>query len=338
MPKRKTILAICILFVIILLTCEIVLRVLGYKAYQQMDVPFTDCGRSFIKADPYLGFSYRPGHFNCAVNGLPFTLTQEADSSRATSNSPTCDSPVIYLHGCSLTWGHGLCDSATMGWKLQHLISHGCVKNFGIGAGSNVQSYLLLKRSILDHQIPDIVVLNYTTYHHTRNCLTWPWRRLWMTILAHERPTDNSWNNITIPYARINNNDQLEIRYMTESELQRGVPFKEYSVVFNLLNEAYQKFRDRDVNETIITESIIKEMAALCAEHHIRFIVTEIIKDKLADRVISDLKDRDIEVGDISVDITNNKYNLKPYDGHPNEKANDIYAQKLLQILNRAPN
>lgn len=333
MLTRKVFYALLISTAAALISAEAGLRLLGYKPYPVLQIPFVKCNHNFVHADNYLGFAYYPGCFNCSINGLPFSLTQGADSFRITSDSPHLNVPQIHIYGCSITWGHGLSDSATMAWKLQGLLPHWHIKNYGIGAGSDLQAYLELRKNILNHDIPGVVILNYASFHDMRNAMTWPWRQLWQQILTHERPNDNSWSSVHIPYARLDSKGELTEGYMNEKELLRGVPFIRYSALCNLLNEAYQKYSDRNVNEADITIGIMQKMAALCRDNHIRFIVVEIVKDNAADKIVQRLKDLNIETADLSVDIRKKEFNLQPYDGHPNGRANGIYAAKLAELL-----
>jgi hypothetical protein len=320
----------------LIVTLESTLRLLKFKVYECAPSALIDCEPNNWVSDSLLGFSNKPGKITCDVNGLPFLIHHLADSSRATSLTDKKNNlPSIHIYGCSITWGHGLDDDATMAWMLQEKLPDFHVQNFGIGAGSNVQSYLWLKKNIQKGNIPDIVIVNYTWFHNMRNSFNWPWRKVWQSVLQNlSLNNSNETNEISLPYAKING-DSLTIDYLQKKDINKNLPGIKYAVLLNTLNEIYQtNLIDNKTNDFDITYKLFIAFKELCDKYKIQLVVNGITSDEGTKKMLEKLENHNILVNDISVDfLTNKEYNLQPYDGHPNKRANEHFALLTLNFL-----
>lgn len=320
-----------------LIIAEILFRLFGFAPYEKSELAYIQCEPRNWVSDSIIGFINNQGTTNCNVRGLNFTVNIQNDLSRATSMIKTVYSsnPQIHIYGCSITWGHGLDDDATMAWMLQEQLPQFEVKNFGIGAGSTVQSYLWLKKNIEHGNIPTLVMVNYTWFHNMRNTFSWPWREVWQSVFHHEIIDENQVNNnFNIPIAK-KEADTLKIDYISKDEIESNIPLVEYSALLNIINDFYQsKLVDRGVDDYIISQQLLLKMNDLCKQNNITFIVNAVTDDAETTRMLEFLNDKGILTNNIAVDFLNDdNYNLKPYDGHPNRKANEHFANEIIKFL-----
>lgn len=306
------------------------LRLFGYSLSKDVEIAHIDCGKELWRRDSLLGFSLNSGRLDCSINGLGFRLTQLPNGSRVTSVDFDCDDcKKIHLYGCSVTWGHGLNDEQTEPWKLQEKLKCYKVYNWGVGASGTVQVWLSLQDQIKKGNIPSVVIYNYASFHEERNTFSWSWRRTWQNILRKGYNRDIH-QDFYIPVIR---SKEMTVRYVSEDWVNFNLPLVRYSVLSNVVNELIQSLRDVDVSSSRITENIIEEINRLCSEHQIQFIVMGLTADEKTKELFYKLRKRGIHIGDISVDYRQTEYNLMPYDGHPNERANEVYMEKTLAIL-----
>lgn len=322
--------------VVALLLAEALLRLMGYSPDKGLNIPSFDCAKKQVVNDDYLGFKFLPGKYNCSINGLEFYSTIDDDSFRITATeSHKEDSLKMHLFGCSITFGHALDDTATMAWKLQHLLPHVEVKNYGIGAGSTVQSYLVLKRNYAKGLRPQVVVVNYSSFHDQRNAMTRPWRKMWTTLLVDKRDSKDN-KHVQLPYAICDDDSTWQLRYITAADFKPGIPFTRFSALCNILNEALEKGADKGKNETEASFRVLLSISQLCNENGARLIVTGITGDEATKTMLRKLNKEGILTVDISVDLKDRSFNLQPYDNHPNGKANSAYAERLFSYLNNS--
>jgi hypothetical protein len=317
------------------LCLEVVLRIMHFGPYLPQPVQAVYCTPSNWVPDETLGYMHRAGSLTCESNGLPFNISNLKNNSRYTGCLDN-DSMQgkIHIYGCSLTWGQALNDSATMAWKIQEKLPQFEVQNFGIGAGSNVQSYLWLKENIEQGDIPDIVILNYVSFHDMRNCMNWQWRKVWQSIIKEiiiEKKV--GFYDLNLPYARIDK-DTLSISYLKKDAILNQLPFIKYCAMMNLLNNSWNKFKDRSIDEVLITRLLIQDFKTLCDAHDIKLVINGLLPDEQTATALATFSNMGVYTNNIGLDFINNDlYNLQPYDGHPNELANDSFAIKTLDFL-----
>lgn len=326
--KNTSTIALAIL--ISLFAAELLLRIEGYQPYQRADiVPLTHCSQL---ATPHqrLGFIYNPGHHVCQLNGLPFSATIGPDSFRVASYLAPVHRPHIGLYGCSVTWGQGLDDTATMAWKLQQLMPDASIHNYGIGAGSNVQSLVLLQQQIQSGRPPGIVVVNYASFQNMRNAMTRAWRTVWRQMLTGSTPHKG---NGKIPFARLSNRS-LDIHYYTYSDIYHTQYIgSSHSALINLINNAFESAKDRSIDDEAVSLAVLKKMNEMCENHHIRLIIIGLYTDKQTQKVINACHRQGMEAYQFSTDLRQSEYTLCPIDNHPNGKANTLLAQHIYHIL-----
>lgn len=330
--KHSATIALTIL--ISLCAAELLLRIAGYQPYESAHiVPLTHCSQ-LASPHPQLGFIYNPGHHVCQLNGLQFSVNIGPDSFRVASDLANKHRLSIGLYGCSVTWGQGLDDTATMAWKLQELMPDATIRNYGIGAGSNVQSLVLLQQQIQLGRPPAVVVLNYASFHNMRNVMNKTWRTVWRQMLIGNTPQHTSGN---IPYARLTD-QSLQLYYYTYSDIYRTLYIgSSFSALVKLINNTLETAKDLNIDEESVSLAVLNKMKETCESHHIRFIINGIYNDQQTQNVIKACHRQGIETYQISTDLRQSEYTLHPIDNHPNGNANTLVAQHLYHILSPKP-
>jgi len=125
---------------------------------------------SWTQSDPMLGWRARGGGVYRANNGTETTILP--DGSRTVGPGPSAG-PSVLLVGCSFTFGVGLRDDETLGWKLQQRFPDVRFRNFGASGYGTYQSLLLLRDLVeTKHEHPALVIYGFVPFHADRNVLT----------------------------------------------------------------------------------------------------------------------------------------------------------------------
>lgn len=337
-----------LILVVLLFILEVVLKKISPVNETVTGSELIICDSVFYDVPhPLLGFYNLPGKYNCDLGPINFNLNILEDSSRYTGfngfDENCTKTQKVYLFGCSITWGHGLTDEATMAYKLQSKLKCTEVKNYGIGAGSNVQSYILLKSLIERGEAPDIVVVNYGSLHDERNAFKGKWRQMWQHMLVDNKinETEKDFGKLLFPYAEIDEKDSVQFKKFPVYEILDKVSIKDKSEVMEILVRANARedvyaLDGEDISvskKQVLSYRVLKEIHKLCKANKIEFIVTGIYNDDSTIEVLQLLNADGINTVDISVDNFDNNYTLAPVDGHPNDTANTIYTERLYEFL-----
>ena len=323
------------------LVAEIILRSLGYEALHYKKYEGTErkkCMPKRLARDKYLGYCHEPGKHICYLdNKLKYTITNLQDSSRATyynKENPKDKNRSIHLYGGSVTYGHAIHDTSTMGWIMQDALKNWHVRNYGLNGGSIVQSYLWLKRNVNNGKKPYIAILNYSSYLDMRNALIWPWRKMWQKrILSLQTSKTTFFENFHLPYATSSDHG-IDIKQMPKEVFLNNLPLVKYSALMNLLNEVFNLAKDAFTDEREITDKLILKMADYCDKNGIKFIINGITNDRATRKSINYWKSKGILTNHIPIDfVESDRFNLKPNDSHPNQITNEIYAYRTMFYL-----
>lgn len=341
----KTIFRVFLLVMCILLLSEVVLRLMHIPTFPKMD-------NSSEKSIPteYAGFHPMygpyplPGKFKVIFTDKWCQVTHNADSNRITrllsDSTDYTKIPKLNIYGCSFTWGTGINDSSTYPFLVQKALPHYNVQNKGVFAAGNLIAYLQLKDEITRNRKPAIAVIAYASFHDQRNTMNREWSIMMReSIVASTKDLEGSKKNYSInfmdsikfPKASLIN-DSLCINYQPLE--RRLFPFSRYSVICNLLNYIINSRNEEKTKSNPVTRNIFLEINKLCKENGIRLIVTLIDNDETTEGMKDYFLKQGIEYLAFDVDWNNNEYNLYP-DLHPNEKANKVYAKKIIDYLKR---
>jgi hypothetical protein len=339
----KTIFKVFLLVVCILLLSEVVLRLMHIPTFPEMD-------NSSEKSVPgeYAGFHPMygpyplPGKYNVIFTDKWCQVTHNADSNRITrllsDSTDYTKIPKLNIYGCSFTWGTGINDSSTYPFLVQKALLHYNVQNKGVFAAGNLITYLQLKDDIIRNRKPAIAVVAYASFHDQRNTMNREWSTMIReSVLSATKNVEESISNdrinfidtIKLPTASLLK-DSLSINYLPlEGKL---FPLSRHFVICNLLNYFINIRNEQKTKSNLVTRKIFLEINKLCKENGIRLIVTLIDNDENTEGMKDYFLKQDIEYLNFDIDWNNNEYNLYP-DLHPNEKANEVYAKKIIDYL-----
>lgn len=314
---------------------------------------FPDMQKDTEKSRPssYAGFHHLygpypiPGKFEVYFSNSWCKVTHNKDSNRITrpldDTTDYSKKPKLNIYGCSFTWGSGLNDSSTYPYIIQSQMHQYNVQNMGVFAAGNLVALLQLRDEIQRNDKPDIAIVAYASFHDERNTFN----REWATLIKESVKQDHSdgeqkaseaarqIDTIKFPQARLVN-DSLKIDYKPlNGDL---FPFSRYSVSCFLIHQLINVIDESKIHSNEVTRKIFLEMHQLCVHNGIRLIVTCIDDDQNTQAMQSYFKRNGIEHLNFGVNYLDKKYNLFP-DEHPNEKADQIYATRIVEYLNKYP-
>lgn len=289
-----------------------------------------DEGGQLYFLEPGLGVIPRP---NLVLSGKVFLDHQETrrfqihtdkHGYRRTSNEEKANYPVIGCFGCSWTFGTALSDEHTYPWLIQERFPHRRVVNFGSGGFSLFQMLLRLEMA-LETEALDTVVIGYLPWHDERNVGRF-----------HRIP----W--FSAPFVRAvkkSGGKSLElIRYPHRRSLQYKIAM--YSSIVHCGQYFLNWLRGRKADDLkmqeIVTQLLFLAMRDLCRSRGVKLLVVSLQHGNLHTEFLT-------REGFSWIGISRNvmgsdesgryPWLLLPYDFHPNEEANRLFASEISQAL-----
>jgi hypothetical protein len=162
-----------ILFLLVclaLFSLELIVRAIGHQPYTLPEFSFTS-EPNWCFAKDSLGVVPIPGSYVVNLNGLEHVVTHSLDSNRITSFTEIEADlrPTVYMYGCSYTYGQGVDDSLTYPFLLQQEYSDYEVLNYSRPGYGTIQALLHLKSTIDKGDVPNLVIVNFASFHEERN-------------------------------------------------------------------------------------------------------------------------------------------------------------------------
>lgn len=317
-------------YIVLFFIClEIALLILGYRKYTNTTYSIKSSPEYCIIPHKNLGFALKPGQFNITINkGLNYKVSHTSDSLRYTGVSYKYN-PKVYFFGCSYTYGMGVNDNENFVYLFQEKHPNLNVKNFGIPGYGTIQCLLQLKSLITKQDIPNTIVVNYANFHDIRNSLT-PQYRLNLKM-GYELANDSLKKLMltsNVPYIKKNKKTFI-IDYCKWENLYKNWQLRETLASVNYLQTLLDKQTEKNIPTQQITLFIFDEIKKLCDKHNIKLVVTGITQNNDTKKFLNNLKIHQIKSIDISVNLSDNKYNNTPYDNHPNKLAHLEFAKAL---------
>ncbi len=304
---------------------ETVVRLSGYKSFPY--VVFQMRGtrmepRPLFNPDTAVGIKLDSGTYKIYYeDGTYWQATNNKFGWRITSNDTSLYLESCLHHidifGCSFSYGTGLADSQTYPFLLQHRMPDYRINNYAVPGHGMAQNFVKLTEQI---SIDSGAVIVYAY------------------IAGHDFKTNHA--NRKKMYPSKNYLKGYYYLYLTESlEVVRTRydyepwPLVQYSALFNFLEDKYLAFLDNDKSRHQASKKAVVYLNELCQKKHAKFIFTVLDREEVSADMLLFCKQNKIACADISVDISTPKYNLMPYDDHPNFAANKLFAEKLYAYL-----
>ncbi len=325
----KLVLGNFIVLFLMLLALEFYSRIKTYQPFQENDYSNIQVfpNGSYMQFDSLLGYKHTKGKHEITLkNSYHFISNHDSSSLRITSNAKGVDSlhkPEIWIFGCSFTHGWSVNDEETFAWILQENLDQFRIVNWGVSGYGTVHFYLQLQEALANKKKPAAVIINHADFHHERNTFSYAYKR-----------STTCWNklgNIKWPSVELDSAGHLQIKFV-ENDYQPW-SLSKYSALSYRIEYTFESIADqlRKAEELKITRILLKKIKNLCVQNEVKLIFANIGLEKdFIQKVSTDLE---VPFVDISVDYTSNEYNNLPFDAHPNQKANQKYAEKIQDFL-----
>lgn len=316
---------------------EGLLRMLGFLPHEVKVPAIASYPEACLSPHPQLGLALRPGKFQITINdALTYECHHLSDSTRATrkTRSPRTDEgKKVFFFGCSLTYGMGLPDSLTFPFLIQKQFPQWKIDNFAVPAYGTLQSYLQLKQQLRSGNRPDLVILNYTSFHDGRNKLSIAQQKYWSETFLSDSSSVNYSDLARFPYIPKVPQERLKIEYLSVKAMKTRWNWSHYSSLIKMLEIVFDNILDGFEDKQAISQKIILEFLATCRENKIPLIITGIANDPGTQKMLAFCQQQQIPNLGFDHDLLDKKYNLYPHDSHPNAQAHQLFAQKLLHFL-----
>jgi hypothetical protein len=302
---------------------EIILRFVGFDVYSPLEF---QANKIDVKPEPaftndeLLGYKMKPGVFDIYYpDNTYWTSTNNSEGFRITSlnNMHSKERKEIVILGDSFTHGSGIADNQTYPFLLQNYFTNCSVKNMGVGGYGTVHAYLQLM-NIVRIENSKAIMYAYLGEHDNRHNLT---------VFKKMYPSKEILSSYKFAYI----DENLNVTYKEYN--YKPLPLISYSVFFNLLDDLLINIKSQSKKNHLIAQNVILAMNNFCKHNGVPFIFIAINQDSNAQSMINFCKLNNILNIDISVDLSDEKYNLMPYDDHPNSFANELFANRLIAFL-----
>ncbi len=323
----KSIAAVLILFIAL----EVGFRIAGFQVYEPAKTSMVSKPDQALYYHPKYGLGLNPGQYSVTVNGgLLYQTSHLADSTRITSRLNKNGRAQIHFYGCSFTYGMGVDDESTFPWIVQEACPYWHVKNYAGPGYSTLHGLIQLTDVIEEGVLPKVVVVGYTSYQDARNQLSGIQQKYWSESMVLD--STRGIETAHMPYVK-KKGKQIEINYLPFSAMQKRWEFSRSSVVIYRLENAISNIMYGFTAKYELTELILSELNSTCVEHGMKLIVMALNKSESAIKLEKFCSMHHINFLDAAIDINDKRFNLLPFDLHPNEAAHKYYANRLINYM-----
>jgi hypothetical protein len=300
---------------------ELALRILGAEPYIQQDYVIKSIPAHPFLGDSLLGISLNTGSYKIEINNkIKFRATHDSSGYRKTyrNDSITGAKNIVSL-GCSFTYGYGVNDNETFTYLLQKNNPKFSFTNMGIIGYGTVQSYLQLKKIIYSGDIPDVILLNFSSYHLERNPMIASYRRALKIGFSNSLSTEKEiMRNSRFPFSY--STKGVELEYIRWQDLYSDWKGRGHFATINYIQTAWDKLEISNLDLNSISTTIIAEMNELCTDNGIDFYAVMLDKGPSISLKLRNVGVKLIEVG---LDFSDTTVTNLPFDMHPNNKGHE---------------
>ncbi len=267
--------------------------------------------REVFKPHPVLGWTLSPDARVMVPYRRHVVQTIGPDSWRTVAAPDGPTGATLAVYGCSFVYGTGLADRETFTALLQASLKHVRILNRGIGGHGTLQNYLQFRRDLLGGQV-QAAVFGVMSDHRFRN-IPHPQR-----MHQLQQPGWYELGVEHVPTVRQDRQGELSVDYVS-------------------LWQPCLKRRDFDVflpNDHMIDQAtlcVLRTIVVLAARHGVPIVFA--LLDQLDLEFNQQVLDSFPQALDISIPIDAD-HSFLPHDPHPNVRANQLYASRLLPRIN----
>lgn len=302
-----------------LIAIEICLRISGLRPWEWQsksnNMPLMST------YDPEIGWINRPGIYNYSHFDKHISVKISEDGSRGSSLSKN-ERHNVWFFGCSFTFGWGVADGFDYPTRVAMATPSIAVKNFAVPGYATLQSNLLYKRvTKKTDKHPDLVVYGFGDFHGHRNVAA----RSWLKKLRAAEKT-HEW--ISTPYARLDDKGNL---FTSPPVSFHRWPYSEHSSLIQQLQEGIAYFSDHEhkKEQAIVTLRLIENWNREVKNDGKIFTVFLLqLGEKDKKFYIDGFNSSNIEyISCNEISFPSAEFYINSRDGHPNEAANQLWAQ-----------
>lgn len=261
--------------------------------------------------DPVVGYSGVPGEHRVlmtrGLHRLIFHVRNEADGYRTTGGA--AGKPELWISGCSYTWGLGLNDEETYPWLVQKALPDWTVRNLAGNGYGSVQGLLQLEHAA---HPPRMAVFVYNGFHPPRNVAA----RSYLQMMNAAGEAFGK-SGAEVPRAVLD----PDLRFTRVKLFQGMPPEPEPDPAYALR----------------VTRAVFTRIFEICRARGIRPVFAT---QSPPDAILEHARATGFEIADLYIDLDEDggrRYRLLPVDAHPNARAHQEYARRLLTALAYAP-
>lgn len=317
-----------LLLLAVFLLCEVLLRLLGYAAWNPAPASISIIpGGSAFLADPLTGYRHHPGQYEVTIGGLQFNMTHDAQGRRLTApgeRNMAGERPEIWIFGGSFTHGWGVNDDQTFPWLLQESLPQYRMVNYGVSGYGTLLSLLQLRREISAGSKPAKVVLAYLYFHDQRNVFSRE-RRKTISGINHLGPLSQPRVEFG-PEGSLINSGMAEVSYL-------GLPGIQYSAAVNLLDDAINRLERILLREREVTLALFREFDKLADEQGFDLVVAGLSPDRDTQAMLRRLDEEGVTTINAPLEFWDPRFNNLPWDSHPNAAGQRKYAVQISSQL-----
>lgn len=310
---------------------ELVLRLLGFNAYQYESFYCTSDPKTYLVTDSVFGINTKPGVYKINLNGLQHKVSQTQQNLRSTVPFQE-NKNKIALYGCSFTYGTGVEDSNTVVSQLQQRTKSCQFINYGKPGWGTTQMFLQLKKMLKSGIEVSKVAVNFCDFHLARNGLS-PSYRLTLSKGISDLETLEKRNANLDSFPYFSYEDSLQLNYESWKDLSTDFPGRNYSALMNLVQNVVSSLQEDQSYNYRLGIQLFIEMNKLCLENEVDFEVYGITESEITSRFIHDLKTKNIHSHYVPVPFHEEQYNLSPLDLHPNKEGYGVLADQMMKTI-----
>lgn len=307
---------------------EIALRITNHEPYHQTNYKIVSSPTNCLNPDSIFGFHLADGSYRITINN-GHSYSASHFQGRRNYLNPNENNPVVFMMGCSFTYGMGVNNNETFTSILQR-DSNINILNFGVPGYGTVQSILQLEDEIADGNIPNMVILNFSYLHFDRNALTPKYRK--ELTLGYARSSDLTYQKMhkaRFPYLY-----EEEIKWCPWDNLYSNWWGRETFATVNYVNTIVDQNKLTEVEIINTTKNLFIRLKKLCDDHGIKLKVCFLDKSERNNTLEQLCQSVEVDFRKVGLDHISKSYTNLPYDSHPNSKGHERIARTLKPWLN----
>lgn len=328
-----------IMMIITIVLLEVGLRIFGFGVFELPEFSMTSAPNRHLSPDEELGIRMNPGIYEVTINKkLKYTATHLKNGQRTCGNleNRSKEQTTVAFYGCSFTYGTGVNDSEVYPYLLQVDFPNLNIENRAVPGYGQAQILVNLEQELTSSQKPEVIILNYLSFHNERNTLNSSYRqKLRMGYEITKRDDIGIARfKCSYPYGWFEENE-LKLDHISIREISSTFPLIEYSVSMNALQNTWDEQTVDAPEDEKVTLAMIDRIDEICKNNGVELVISTMMNDEITSRLIKHCDEKSISTIDIYVDLSQKGFTNAPLDQHPSSKAHKIFAEKLGSYLNK---